>query len=146
MVECQSPVTGMMGYLRAWGALHTPIKVHRPWPVSQNWAGYRMEPAREIVKNPDPRALYLGISGRVDLIWCLVICVFFKLFQRILTCSRVWVPSHLGWGGGVYRAKLNQVHGICSELLELSWTHRKRSLESVWEMKQKEVKQIESKT
>lgn len=68
MVECQSPVTGMMRCLRAWGALHTPTKVHRPWPASQNWAGYRTESAREIVKNPDPRALYLGISGRVDLI------------------------------------------------------------------------------
>ena len=74
MVECQSPVTDMVGCLRAWGTLHTPTKVHRPWPMSQNWAGYRTESAREILKNPDPWVLYLGISGR-DLIWCLVICV-----------------------------------------------------------------------
>ena len=68
MVECQSPVTGMMGCLRACGALHIPTKVHRPWPVGQNWSGCKIESAREILKNADPQALSLGISGRVDLV------------------------------------------------------------------------------
>lgn len=123
MVECQSPVTGMMGCLRACGALHIPTKVHRPWPVGQNWTGCETESAREILKNAGPQTLSLGISGRVDLVWCLGICV-------LLNSSRCDVTSGLCiiilWGS-MYKAKPNQVHGVCSELCELPWTHRRKS-------------------
>lgn len=130
MAESQSPTMGMMGrILEQWGPSHpnkgSQTLVHGPGLGRLQNSISEGDFEKYGSWSPVPRILYDAYA-----------CTFVSTLPEnsdVQSGLSTITPQ-----GSMHRARPNQVHGVCSELLKLPWTAQRdlpsRSLESVWEM------------